>query len=105
MVTSMPAACSLASAPAAYQRVGIDGGDDAAGDFGCDKSVGARARAAVVAARFEGDVGGSAFGGEAAFCCLFQGDDFGVVALLVDVGAFSEDVVVANEDAADVRIW
>jgi hypothetical protein len=59
----------------------------------------------MVTAGFEGDVGGGAFGGEAAFRRLFQGYDLGVVALVVDVGAFSEDFVVADEDATNLRIW
>ena len=56
----MPAGAELGDALAADEGVGIDGGDDAAGDLGVDEGVGAGAGAAVVAAGFEGDVGGGA---------------------------------------------
>ena len=100
-------ACSLkfGDASTAYQRVRIDSGDDTTGDTCCDKSISARACATMMAAGFEGDVGGSAFSGESAFCCLFQRDDLCVVTLVVDVGAFGEGLVVADENAADLRIW
>jgi hypothetical protein len=58
----------------------------------------------MMAARLECDVGSGAFGGEAAFRCLFQGDDLSMVASVVDVGAFGKDSVIADKDAADVRI-
>ena len=45
-----------------YEWVGIDGGDDAAGDSCRDKGVGARAGAPVMAARLEGDVSSSTLG-------------------------------------------
>ena len=49
------------------------------------------AGAAVVAAGLEGDVGGGAVGGEVAGGGLFEGYDFGVVAVVVEVGAFADD--------------
>ena len=100
-------ACGLefGNASAAYQRVWIDSSDDATCDTSRNKSISARAGAAMVTAGLEGDVGGGAFGGEAALRCLLQCDDLGVVALVVDVGAFSEDLVVVDKNAADVRVW
>ncbi len=76
---------------AADEGVGVGGGDDAAGDAGGDEGVGAGAGAAVVAAGFEGDVGGGAFGGDAALGGLLEGYDLGVVAVVVEVGAFADD--------------
>ncbi len=76
---------------AADEGVGIDGGDDAAGDFGGDEGVGAGAGAAVVAAGLEGDVGGGACDGVAAFGGLLEGDDLGVVAVVVAMRALAED--------------
>ncbi len=77
---------------AADPRVGILSGDDAAGDAGGDECVGAGSGAAVVAAGLEGDVGSGALSGEAARGGLFQGYDFGVVALVVEVSAFADDL-------------
>ena len=75
----------FADAQAADLGVGILRGDDAAGDAGGDEGVGAGRGAAVVAAGLESDVGSGAFGGEAAPGCLFEGDDFGVVAVVVEM--------------------
>src|ERR1700732_3232941 len=66
----------------ADQGVGIPGCDDAAGDAGGDEGVGARAGATVMAAGLQGDVGGGAFGGDAACCGLFQGYYLCVVAVV-----------------------
>ena len=81
--------------------IGIAGGDDDAGDAGGDEGVRARASASVVGAGFKGDVGGSALG---CLACVLEGDDLGVVALVVAVGAFGDDLAVLREDAADLRI-
>jgi hypothetical protein len=89
---------------AADQRVGIDGGDDAAGDFGGDERVGAGAGAAVMAAGLEGDVGGGAFYGVAVRGGLLEGDDLGVVSGVVKVGAFADDFSFVYEDAAHLGI-
>ena len=97
-------------AAAADLGVGVLGGDDAAGDAGGDEGVGAGAGAAVVAAGFEGDVGGGSGGVDVAGGGLFEGDDLGVVALVVEVGAFADDFGLASagwsayEDAAYLRV-
>ncbi len=85
---------------AADERVGIDGGDDAARDAGGDEGVGAGAGAAVVGAGFEGDVGGCAVDVVAESGGLLEGGDLGVVAGVVEVCAFAEECVVEREDAA-----
>ncbi len=87
------ACCSeFFDALAADLWVGILRGDDAAGDAGGDESVGTGRGAAVVAAGLKCDVGGSAVSGEVAGGGLLEGDDFGVVAVVVDVGAFADDL-------------
>ncbi len=80
------------NALAADQGVGVLRCDDAAGDTGGDESVGTGRGAAVVAAGLERDVGGGSFGGEAAGGGLFEGDYFGVVAVVVEVCAFADDL-------------
>ena len=82
-------------------RVGIDCGDDAAGDAGGDKRVGAGSGAAVVRAGFEGNVSGCAANVVAASGSVFEGGYFGVVACVVEVCAFAEGFVAACEHAAD----
>ncbi len=89
----------------AYLWVGVLRGDDAAGDSGGDEGVGAGRGAAVVAAGLEGDVGGGSVGGEVAGGGLLEGYDFGVVAVVVEVGAFADCFSVADENAADLRVW
>ena len=49
--------------------------------------------AAVVAAGFERDVGGGALSGDSSGGCLLEGDDLGVVEVVVDVCAFGEDLL------------
>jgi hypothetical protein len=99
-------ACGLefGDSSSADLRIGIDCCDDAAGDSGGDEGVGAGAGSAVVTAGFEGDVGGRAFWGEAAFGGLLEGCDLGVVAIGVEMGSLGEDLglvsVWADEDAA-----
>ena len=95
-VTSMPAARSLAMPWPLTRGFGSVGGDDAAGDAGGDEGVGAGAGAAVVGAGLEGYVGGCAGGRDAACGGLFEGCDFGVVALVVEVGAFGDDLAVVG---------
>ncbi len=90
---------------AADERVGVLGGDDGAGDAGGDEGVGAGRGAAVVGAGLEGDVGGGSGGADAAGGGLLEGDDLGVVAVVVEVGAFADDRVLADEDAAYLRDW
>ncbi len=89
---------------AADLGVGVFGGDDDTGDAGGDEGVGAGAGSSVVGAGLEGDVGGGSGGVEAAFAGLLEGGDLGVVAVVVEVSAFGEDFVVADEDAADLRV-
>ena len=77
---------------AADQGVGVLRGDDAASDAGVDEGVGAGRGAAVVAAGLEGDVGGGTLGGNAAVGRLFEGYDLGVIAVVVEVCAFADDL-------------
>jgi len=90
--------------------VGVLRGDDAAGDAGFDECVGTGWGAAVVAAGFEGDVGGGAPGGDVALSGLLEGDDLGVVAVVVEVGAFADDygcfslMGLADEDTANLGV-
>lgn len=95
---------------AADTGIGILRGDDAASDAGFDEGVGAGWGSAVVAAWFERDVGGGAFDGVAERGCLFEGDDLGVVAVVVEVGAFADDFGCfswkgfSDEDATHLRV-
>ena len=95
-----PGGAEFGDALTADQRVWVGGGDDAAGDAGGDEGVGAGAGAAVMGAGFEGYVGGCAGGGAVAGGGLFEGCDLGVVAEVVEVGAFGYDFAVLDEDAA-----
>ncbi|EFE49247.1 hypothetical protein NEIELOOT_01996 [Neisseria elongata subsp. glycolytica ATCC 29315] len=82
-------------------RVGVgDGGDDAryARLYQC---FGAGRGAAVVAAWFEGNVGG---GAARVFARLAQGVDFGMGAARFEVEALADDLAVVCDDAADARI-
>jgi hypothetical protein len=88
-----------------HEWIGIDCGDNATGDSCCDKRVGAGASASAVTAWLQGDVGSSTPRRDASFGCLFQSGNLGMIALIIDMGAFSEDFVIANEDTADLRIW
>src|SRR6202453_4932488 len=72
--------------------VRILGGDDAACNSRGDESVGAGAGAAAVTAGFERDIGGGSDGAEASCSGLFQGDDLGVVQIVIDVSAFADDL-------------
>ena len=76
---------------AADEGVGVDGGDDAAGDAVGDECVGAGAGAAVVGAGLEGDVCGCAVHVMAESEGLLDGSDFGVIARVVVVSAFTDD--------------
>jgi len=58
----------------------------------------------AVAAGLEGDVGGGSLDGEAARGGLFEGYDLGVVVVVVEVCACTEDLAVANDHATDLRI-
>lgn len=94
----------LCEASTADCGVGVFGGDDSAGDAGGDEGVGTGAGAAVVGAGLESDVGGGAAGIEATVGGELEGDDLGVVAMLVEVSTLGEDLVVADEEAADRRV-
>ena len=55
----------------------------------------------MVAARLQGDVGSCA----ASLCaCLLEGDDLGVVEVVVQVRAFADDLAVTHQHAADLGI-
>jgi hypothetical protein len=85
----------------ADERVGVDSGDDAAGYAGGDEGIGARAGTAVVGAGLKGDAGGCAVKVMAGGVCVFQGNDFGVVADVVVMGAFGEHGFTAQQNAAN----
>jgi len=99
-------ACGAESgeALAADLRVRVFGGDDDSGDAGGDEGVGAGAGSSVMGAGFEGDISGCSGWIDAAFMGLLDGDDFGVVAVGVEVRAFGDDLAVSDEDAAYLRI-
>ncbi len=85
--------------------IGVDGGDKAARDPRADERVGARAGAAVVAAGLQRDVGGGAAGALPGGCAHVQRYDLGVVALVVAVGAFAQNLTSApDQDAAHLRV-
>ena len=93
----------------AHLRVGVLCGDDAAGDAGFDESVGAGRGAAVMAAGFEGDIGGGTLCGDASCGGLFECDDFSVVAVGIEMCSFADDLWCAGrrvfcENAADLWI-
>jgi hypothetical protein len=91
-------------AVATDERIGIDCGDDAAGDSGGDESVCTRACAALVRAGFQRDVCGCAANVMVLRCGLLEGDDLGVVACVVVMRAFAEDGFAARDDAANGRV-
>ena len=96
-------ACGLEGleAVAGNGGVGVDGGDNYAGEAGGDEGRGARRSAAGVVARLEGYVGGAVFYGFFGMLCGFQSGDFGVVAEVVLVPAFAGWLAVSvEEDAA-----
>ncbi len=74
------------------EGVWVDSGDDHASNAGGDKGVGARWGAAVVRARLEGDVGGSPGSGVAEIAGLLESDNFGVVAVSVEVRTLADDL-------------
>jgi hypothetical protein len=84
----------------AYERVGINCGDDATRDARGDECFCAWAGAAVMRARLEGDVGRRAVGAVADGSRLLQCGDFGVVACVVVMRALAEEGVAVCEDAA-----
>ena len=87
------------------ERVGVEGGDDAAVDASGDQCIRAWAGAAVVGAGLEGDVCGCAVEVVVESGGLLECGDLCVVARVVEVRAFSEDDVAAGDDAADGGIW
>ena len=58
----------------------------------------------MVRAGLEGDVGGGAGDAVAGGGGLLEGDDLGVVAGFVAVGALAEDPEIIYQDAADLRV-
>ena len=86
------------------QRVGIGHGRDDLAEAGIDQCIGARRRAAVMAARLQRDVGGGAAHVVAALPRIFHRLDFGMVAAgrLGEAGA--DDAAVLDDHATDARI-
>ena len=58
-----------------------------------------------MAAGLEGDVGGCAVDAVPVSGGLLQGDDLGVVAVVVEMCAFAKNDVAVREDAADRADW
>lgn len=85
-------------------RVGIFGGDDGSCNAGSYEGVGAGAGSSVVRAGFESDVGSGSGDVDTTLAGLLESDDLGVVAVVVEMGAFADDLVFFDEDAAYLRI-
>ena len=99
--TSMPASRSIVNPLPCYQRIGIGRSGNHASHAGLDQRARARPGATIVAARLERDIR------RGAACCVArfrQSDNFGMIALRVLMEAAADDVVVANDHAADGRI-
>jgi hypothetical protein len=95
------------NASSADEGIGIGGCDNAAGDTGFNERVGAGTGSTVVAAGFEGDIGGGSEGGEPLCGSLFEGDDLGVIVVVVEMRAFADDLNVgigANDDTANLWV-
>jgi hypothetical protein len=84
--------------------VGVNCSDDDPGDSSGDEGIRAWSGATVVAARFEGDIGGGSGYVHAAFGGLLECGDFGVVAGVVKVDARGDDLVLTGEDAAHLGV-
>jgi hypothetical protein len=78
--------------------VGITNGNDDARDASVNERFGARAGSTDVIARLERDIGCGAAG---FFAGGFQRDDFGMVAPIVLMEAFANDLAFVNDDAAN----
>jgi hypothetical protein len=76
----------------------VFGGDDATGDACGYEGIGAGRCAAMMAAGFEGDIGGGSAGRDVVGCGLFESYDFGVVAVVVEVRSFADDLWCAAGD-------
>ena len=103
-MTSIPAARSSLKASAADKGIGVDGCNDDTPEAGGDEGVGAGAGATLMAAGLESDVGGGSLDGETARGGLFEGHDLGVIVVVVKMCAFTQNLVVAGDDAADLRV-
>jgi hypothetical protein len=77
---------------AADLGVGVLSSDNAAADAGFDERVGTGRGTAMVAAGLEGDVGGCSFCGDALGGSLLESDDLGVVAIVVEMRAFTDNL-------------
>jgi hypothetical protein len=82
-------------------RVGVLHRRDHPRHAGLDQRIGARRRAAMVAARFEGDVGTGATG---ALAGLAQGVHFGMGLAGAHVPAFADHFAIAHDHAAYARV-
>ena len=91
--------------------VGVLRGNDTTADACGDQRVGAGRGAAVVAAGFEGYVSRSSLSGKTLSCGLLESDDLGVVAIVIKMCAFANDLWCAprggslGDDAAYLRVW
>jgi len=82
-------------------RIGIDHGHDNAPHAGGDQRIGARPGAAMVTAWFQRDVRSGTASPRA---CLLEGNDLGVVELVVEMRTLADDLAVAHQHAADLGI-
>ena len=82
-------------------RVGVLHGGYDAGDTGIDQRIGARRRTPVVAAGFQGDVGGGTAGLVAS---LAQSMHLGMGLAGADMPAFADNDPIADDNAADTGI-
>ena len=83
-------------------RVGVGGGRHHPYDAGGYQRVRTGPGSSLVAARFEGHIGGRTVGQRA---CLLKGYDFGVVAAIVLMKALAHHSITPNQYAADGRVW
>jgi hypothetical protein len=84
--------------------IGIGCGDYDACDTSSYESVGAGASTSVMTAGFEGDVGCGTLYRESSTGGLFEGDDLGVVVVVVEMRSFAENLILANDHTSYIRV-
>ncbi len=84
-----------------HLRVGVGSGHHHPRDPGGYQRVRAGSGSSLVAARFEGHIGGRTLGQRAG---LLKGNHLGVVAAVIFMEAFTHQLVAPNQDAADGRV-
>ncbi len=101
VLTSTPAARKPGDALTVNQRVGVGGGHHHPRDPCGYQRVRAGSGSSLVAAGFEGHIGGRTLGLRAR---LLESNDLGVVAAVILVEAFAHQSVAPNQHAADGRV-